>query len=37
MPDKIRILAMTFDDLTQRLKNQFGKGRYHAKAIMREI
>jgi 23S rRNA (adenine2503-C2)-methyltransferase len=28
---------MTCDDLTQRLKNQFGKNEYHAKAIMREI
>jgi len=37
MSDSIRILSMTYDDLTQRLKNQFGKGEYHAKAIMREI
>jgi len=37
MADKIRILSMTCDDLTQQLKNQFGKREYHAKAIMREI
>jgi 23S rRNA (adenine2503-C2)-methyltransferase len=37
MADKIRILAMTCDDLTLQLKTHFGKGEYHAKAIMREI
>jgi len=37
MSDTIRILAMTCEDLTLRLKKQFGKGEYHAKAIMREI
>ena len=37
MSDTIRILAMSCEDLTQQLKKQFGKGEYHAKAIMREI
>ncbi|ETR71350.1 MAG: 23S rRNA (adenine2503-C2)-methyltransferase [Candidatus Magnetoglobus multicellularis str. Araruama] len=37
MSNKIPILAMTSDDLTQRLNQQFCKGKYHAKAIMREI
>jgi 23S rRNA (adenine2503-C2)-methyltransferase len=37
MPEAIPILAMTCDDLTQELKKKFGKGEYHAKAIMREI
>jgi len=37
MSDKIPILAMTCNDLTQELKKNFGKGEYHAKAIIREI
>lgn len=37
MPQKIPILSLTFEKLTQQLQSQFGKGEYHAAAIMREI
>ncbi|KPA19154.1 ribosomal RNA large subunit methyltransferase N [Candidatus Magnetomorum sp. HK-1] len=37
MTQKIPILSLTFDDLTRHLKKIFGKGEYHAAAIMREI
>ena len=37
MPDKIPILGLTCDDLTHCLKDQFGKGEFHAKAVMRKI
>ncbi|MBF0452053.1 MAG: 23S rRNA (adenine(2503)-C(2))-methyltransferase RlmN [Candidatus Magnetomorum sp.] len=37
MAQKIPILSLTFEELTLQLKTQFGKGDYHAAAIMREI
>jgi len=37
MIHRIPLLSLTFDDLVKYLKKKYGKGEYHASAIMREV
>lgn len=37
MNKKINIFELTFNELSQTLKSRFGKGAYHASAILREL